>query len=107
MDTAGPWDTDELFELQKNLCDELVRARRELAQVEQAALRVKFETFRHLNDGSRNITAVREAMADAASGFEIEAIGARADVDGLKDQLHWVDSRIDWVIAYGEVVDDD
>lgn len=97
MDTAGPWDAGELFELQRNTCIELGRARRELAVVEQSALRVRFETFRYLNDGTHNITSIREAMADAASGFEIEAIGAKADIDGLLDQLRWIDARIEHV----------
>lgn len=106
MSTAGPWDTDELFELQKGLCDELVNARRELALVEQSALRTRYETFRHLNDGAHNITTIREAMSDAASGFEVEAIGCKADVDGLTDQLRWVESRIAWNLKYGESVGD-
>lgn len=103
MSTAGPWDENELFELQKSICDELVVARRELALVEQSALRTRYETFRHLNDGAHNITTIREAMSDAASGFEIEAIGCKADVDGLNDQLRWVEKRIDWQMAAYDV----
>lgn len=94
MDAAEPWDQVELWELQKATCVELGRARRELAFQEQQVLRVRYETFQHLNDGTRNITTIREEMGFAVSGFEIEAIALRCEIDQLNLTLHWVDARI-------------
>jgi hypothetical protein len=89
-----PVSRDEALALHQYLCVELARTRGEQFDMQAVELRQRSELFQRLNDGSRNITQVREEVNAAAMPLAIQQIQLDGDIATYEGDLRWLELLI-------------
>lgn len=75
----------------RETCEQLAAAYRNRAELRAGELRQRALLYRSLNNGTRNITTIREEVSVHSSDLACEVIKVEGEIDALLAELRWLD----------------